>query len=331
MANTANQKLRLLYVLEYIKNESDENHPVTTAEIIEFLEKQGIGAERRSIYDSIETLKDYGYDIISVGTPKKGYCLVSRDFEPAEIFLLTGAVQSAGFISRKKTEQLVSKLEKLLSREEAKEISRQVFIYDRNKASNEEIFYSIDKAARAIKQNKKISLKYLKRRFSGGKIGFEERELTVSPYAVLWANDHYYLVGNIAKYDNLIHLRIDRMKGVGILDENRRHFSEVSEYKNVFDIADYSKKSFNMFGGELCDVTLRCAPRLLDQVVDRFGENVFITGEDEDGFTFSTRVLVSEGLISWVLQYGDSVEVRSPLSLREMITERIEKLRKLYF
>ena len=330
MPNTANGKLKLLYILEYIKAKSDENTPVSTCEIAAFLRQKGLNAERKSIYDSINALKDYGCDIIRVAAPRKGFCLLTRDFEQAEILLLTDAVQSAGFISRKKSERLIQKLTGLLSENEAALIKNRVFISDRNKGTNEELYYNIDKISRAVAESKMIRFNYIRHKFDAHRITLNSRELTVSPYAIIWASDHYYLIGNVPKYDNLVHLRLDRIKSVEILPENSRHFSEVSEYKTVFDSADYSKKSFNMFGGEPCEVIFKCDKSLLDQVIDRFGENIHMRNVSEDKFTFDVTVLVSEGLMAWIMQYGDGIEVRRPLELRRTVRERIEHMQALY-
>ncbi len=330
MPNTVNSKLKLLYILEYFKAKSDENTPVTSGEIIEYLNKKGLVAERKSVYDSINALKDYGCDIIKVTIPKKGFCLLTRDFEQAEILLLTDAVQSAGFISRKKSERLIEKLAGLLSENEAVFVKKRVCISERNKGTNEELYYNIDKINRAVSGGKMIRFNYIRHKFDEHRIIPDSRGLTVSPYAVIWANDHYYLVANVPKYNNLAHLRIDRMKSVEILSENSRHFSEVSEYKTFFDSADYSKKSFNMFGGDPCEIILRCDKRLLDQVIDRFGENIHLRNVSEERFTFDVTVLVSEGLIAWIMQYGDRIEVRRPLELRQTVRERTRSMQALY-
>lgn len=331
MDGRINGKLKILYIIDILRKYSDEQNPINATEICGFLSDYGIKAERKAIYDDIEHLIFYGYDIIKTRTPKSGFFLASRELEIPEIYLLTDAVQSAGFITPKKTRELVSKLGSMMSAEQVRVRNKSTYIEYKNKCANEEIYISIDTVRQAIESGKKISLKYFKRVLDESrKITTEEKQMKVSPYALMWVEDHYYLVCNNEKYDNLMHLRLDRMKTVRILDEDFRHFSEVSSYKDAFDIADYAGKTFNMFGGELKEIELLCSTRILDQVLDRFSDNLFIKDVTKEKFRFSHKALISEGLVSWLLQFGEDIEVLSPLELREKIKEKIDKIRQIY-
>ncbi len=332
MAGNPKQKIKLLCILEILKAHTDELHPLGATEICDKLkELYDIDSERKSIYDDIAVLEDFGIDIIKTRSPKFGYFIGSRDFDLPEVSLLIDAVESANFITPKKTQVLVKKLGGLMSNWQAKDINKRVFIENRNKCVNEEIFYNIDCINNAISNHKKIELTYIRRSLAeNNRISENVRELTVSPYALLWENDHYYLVGNIDKYDNLIHLRLDRMKKVSLTNDKIRHFSEVSEYKAFFDIADYARKTFNMFGGELKTIELRCKFSILEQVVDRFGDKLYLRPNDDDTFTFSTKANISNGLISWLLQFGGDIEAISPIELRKSVTKRIEDIQNVY-
>lgn len=330
MGGTKGQKIRLLYLADIFKKYTDEANPLSSAELIEKLADYGITAERKAIYDDISVLCEYGLDIIKTRIPRAGFYLAERDFEIPEIYLLSDAVQAASFISRKKTHELIEKLERMLSRSQAKSVSRSVYIENRNKCSNEEIFYNIDAATRAIEEGKKLSLKYCRREILDGRLSVGEKKLTVSPYGLLWSGNHYYLVCNNEKYDNLMHLRLDRMKRVTVTSEPARHFSQVSEYNNYFDIADYAQKSFNMFGGELKSLTLRCDNALLEQIIDRFTDKISIREEGENRFSFTSKALISEGLIDWIMQFGDGVEVVAPTDLREMVKSKAQKIVEKY-
>lgn len=320
MSGNANPKMKLLRVWDILRDHSDEDHPISAEKICEHLEKYGISAERKSIYKDIQILQDYGLDIISAKLPNPGYFLAERDFEIPEIHLIADAVQAANFITPKKTRQLLGKLESKLSREQTKDIRRSVYIDSRNKCDNEEIYYSIDIINKAINAKKQIKFKYCKVTLpKEGRAVETEKELIVSPYALTWANDRYYLVGNNAKYDNLIHLRVDKMKQVEMTTEKARPFSQVSEYKTSFNIADYSKKAFNMFGGKEIILDLRCDDSLIDQMWDKFGRDIYIRNREDGRFTFSAKVLLSEGLVAWILQFGSSVTVLSPAELKEMV------------
>ncbi len=330
MGKVKGQRIKLLYLADIFKKHTDENHPLNAGELIERLENLGIEVERKAIYGDISLLCEYGMDIIKTRLPKPGYYLATREFETPEIYLLADAVQAADFISHKKSRELLEKLEGMLSENEAGDIRRRVYIDNRTKCKNEEIFYSIDAASRAIKDSKKLTFKYCRRNLENGKIVLSEKQMKVSPYALVWADDHYYLVCNYEKYDNLMQLRLDRMRKTVVSDEKARNFSEVSEYKNSFDVADYASKAFSMFGGEQAKITLRCKNGMLEQIIDRFGDKISVRECGEDTFVFDAEALISEGLVNFIMQFGDTLEVIKPLSLRELIKEKCEKIYTYY-
>ena len=331
MAGNSNQKLKLLRVWDILRDHSDEDHPISAAKICEYLSLYGIEAERKSIYSDIEILIDYGLDIINTRTPSAGYFLAERDFEIPEIQLMADAVQAANFITPKKTKQLLKKLESKLSREQSRDIQRSVYIDNRNKCDNEEIYYSIDVIHKAIISGNKIKLNYCKISLpKEGKSIESVKEMVVSPYALTWANDKYYLVGNISKYDNLIHLRLDKMKQVEKTEEKWRHFSEVSDYKTFFDVADYTKKAFNMFGGKEVSLDLRCDDELIDQICDKFGKEIYIRDRRNGRFTFSAKALLSDGLVGWILQFGKGITVLSPKELSDTIAKAAKETAEQY-
>lgn len=325
-------KLKLLYIKDYLEKNSDEDHPVSTEILSDMLEEKGISCERKSIYSDVKALKEYGVDIASVKKPFSGYAVLSREFEVPEIRLLIDAVQAADFITPKKTKELISKMGSLCSSFQSKALQKQVYIDNRVKCTNEEIYYNIDVVSRAIQQRKKVSFIYYKRKLNDGEkvIISDEREFTVSPYALIWSNDHYYLVSNNEKYDNLMHTRIDRMKKVQITDERARDFSEVSEYKNYFDAADYSSKSFNMYSGDTQRLVISCDNSILEEIIDRFGSEGIRADKDESRFILSSHCVISEGLTSWVMQFGNKVEVIEPKKLREDVRKRAEEIVNIY-
>ncbi len=331
MAARNGQKIKLLYIVDILKKYTDEDHPITATEICEKLASNGVSAERKAIYDDIAQLIDYGYDIIKTRTPRNGFFLASREFEIPEISLLIDAVKTAKFISAKKTRVLVAKLEKMLSVYQAKKGDKSVFIDYSEKSHNEEIFYSIDTISRAIAAQKKISLKYGVRELKANReIVINYKTRIISPYALTWQEDRYYLIGNYDKYDNLIHLRLDRMRAVEILDDKSRHFSEVTAYTDSFDVVDYTKKLFGMFGGDFEEIDLRCSKDILEMVTDRFSENLFIRNVTDEHFSITVKAAVSEGLVTWIMNYGDKIKVLKPQSLIEKIKFRAETITNLY-
>lgn len=328
---TDNIRGRLLMVLELLKLNSDSEHPMSSAEILEQLLKDGIEAERKSIYRDIEALRDFGFDIVLTGTPKRGFYLATRDFDLPEVSLLIDAVQSAGFIPKKSTERLVKKLQGLTSCHQAKELKERVCIDNRSKSTNESVYDIIELLNEAIKSQHKVKIKYAKNRLNGSTLVSTVKEMVVSPYALLWESDRYYLIGNNKKYDNLTHLRIDRMLEVSVCREKWRHFSEVSEYKQRFDTADYAKKTFNMFGGEKQRIDLECKIELLDQITDRFTNGIFIRHSgNEPTFRFSTDALISDGLVGWLMQFGGDIKVLSPETLKQRVLADAERLIEVY-
>lgn len=331
MAARNGQKVKLLHIIDILRQNTDDEHPMTANEICDALAARGVTAERKAIYSDMEALMDFGFDIVLATTPKRGFFLGSRELEVPEIYLLCDAVRAAGFVSPKKSRELISKLEGMMSTHQAQRRGMNIFMDTDSKCANEELFYSIDSIGRAIENRHKLCLKYSVRELRENReIGARVREMKISPYAMTWQDDHYYLIGNYDKYDNLIHLRIDRMHTVVETDEPIRHFSEVSDYKDSFDVADYTRRLFGMFGGEPEEIELRCSKSILEQVADRFSENIFIRKVSDTHFSFSVRAVISDALVTWIINYGDKIEAVAPQKLRDMIGERVEVIKKIY-
>lgn len=332
MAATNNQKLKLLYILKFLQENTDENHIAHAEDIKLYLLNRGIAAERKSIYSDISILIDFGYDIIKSNGSGGGYFLASRDFELAELRLLSDAVQAANFISAKKTKQLLNKIFTLTSAEQAKKIKSQVYVDNRPKCKNEELYYTIDKLDRAINDNRKVKIIYRRRILSDNPDqAYEEKEHIISPYSLIWSSDHYYLVGNKEKYDNLMIMRIDRIKHTEIIDDSfSRPFSEVSPYKFSFDSADYASKHFGMFSGEPKPISLLCSNEIVENVLDRFGEDANIHKNGPSKFVLNANSAVNDGLVSWIIQFGGKIQVTSPNELKNMVLKRAEEIKSAY-
>ena len=330
MSKSSHQKGRIIALLDILQKYTDEEHSLNAAEIIEHLSFKGFDCDRKTVYDDIETLKDLDYDILLNNIGHKGYFLASREFELPEVSLLTDAVSAADFISPSKSEKLIKKLKGLLSSGDADKLRKNVFLNNSIKCNNEEIYYSIDNIRNAILKNKKITLSYVRHNLNNGHfINSTSKEMKVSPYALAWMDDHYYLIANNEKYNDLMHLRVDRMRSVKINDEDFRHFSEVSDYKDEFNVSDYVQKTFNMFSGKSIELTLKCNIKFLEQIIDRFGDEIFIRSSDDDRFIFDTKAFESFGLISWLLSMGDNIEVVSPEHIRKELLNSAEKIMKL--
>ncbi len=326
-----NNKIRILQLLKILHQKTDEEHPLSAQELISLLEQNGTSCDRKTIYEDVEALTLCGYDVLKTRTPKNGYFLANRDFELPEVALLTDAVLAADFITKKKTAQLVKKLKGLLNVYQAEAYAHRTFIDNRNKADNEEIYYNIDAIERGLQEKKKLRLTYLRHTLQEGKhLAIQPKELTVSPYALIWADDHYYLIGNYEKYDNLLHLRLDRMKSVTVTEEDYRPFFEVSEYRDEFNVADYAAKAFHMFSGEQTEITLDCDNGILEQVIDRFSDRIYIRENGEGRFLFGCNAFVSDGLAAWIMQFGDKMRVERPAELQERIIAMATAVLKNY-
>ena len=325
-------KLKLLYLKDLLSAYTDEDHILNAAELADLLlSKYGIECERKSIYKDLTILQQYGCNVIRTKSPKKGFFLAEGEFETAELRLLSDAIQAANFISKKKTITLLKKIESFSSVYRADILREQIYIDSRAKSDNEALYYTIDTIDRAIKAKKKVSLVYVRRRiddtFAARK---ESRTFVLSPYAMIWSNDHYYLVANNEKYNNLMNIRIDRIHSAKLLEEPARPIGEVSNYETEFDPADYTSKTFNMFSGEQEMIELKCSNALIEAIIDRFGESAHTRIAGGSCFYLRTEAAVSDGLVSWIMQFGDQIEVVSPVLLREKVAERAEQIYSLY-
>lgn len=331
MAGNGGSKEKILAIIDILRELSDEEHPLTAGQIMNELNRCGLSAERKAIYSDIDLLIDKGYDIVKNPAPAKGYYLGERDFQLAEARLLIDAVQSAQFITESKTEDLICKIEHSMSKYQRESLRlQQVYIDHRNKNVNETVYYNIDALSRAVQANKKVCVHYIKRCIEAGERPRNEEHIyNVTPYALLWVQDHYYLVCNNAKYNNLMHLRIDKIKKVTILNDRGRPLSEVSDYKNHFDAADYISKVFNMFSGTPDRIILECKNDAWDIIRDRFGEDVRVIARTDDTFTIAADAIIT-GLAAWIMQYGDSMVVKEPKELRDAVIEKTEKLLEAY-
>lgn len=323
-------KVKTLLIYKYLRLYSDENNPLSSHQLIDLLQKDGVICERKSIYADVKALTQIGIEIESVMSPKRGFYLKAREFEPPEVRLLIDAVTSAPFITPKMTRSLTGKLRGLLSENQASSLSSQVFREGVNKCDNENIYDIIDMLDKAISHKRKVSIKYRTRKIDKeNKKSFTTKIFVLSPYALIWKDDRYYLVCNKSSHDNLMNLRLDRIRNITILEDAARPVSECSEY-TVFDPADYSSKMFNMFSGSVETVTLRCHLDMREQILDRFGSNVPLVAVDIWHFETNVQVAVSDGFVSWLMQFGDMIKVISPAYLADMVAQKAEKIVSVY-
>lgn len=321
MSRLPRQKLKLLYLLRMLAENTDEYHPMSTPEIIERLAADDIHAERKSIYDDMARLTDFGYDIVQLHSRQGGgYYMAGRRFELAELKLLVDAVQSSRFITAKKSRELIAKLEQLASRHDAGKLQRQVYVAGRVKTRNESIYYSIDNIHRAIQENRQIQFTYLEwtveKELRPRRAG---EKYQVSPWALIWREENYYLAAYDAAGGVLKHYRVDKMGDVLLTDTEREGMEQFSR----MDLAAYTNRTFGMFGGEEETVTLEFPDRLVGVVLDRFGREVELRPVEGGVFRIRVEVAVSGQFFGWLAGIGKEARIVAPESVGEKYREWI--------
>lgn len=333
MPRTSRQKEKILYIAKILLEKSDENHAVTVPQFIEALDALGIKAERKSIYNDLETLSTFGLDICQSRSKTTGYYIASREFQMPELKLLVDSIQCSKFITTKKSLELIKKLETLCSADEAKALQRQVYILNRVKTPNEKIYYNVDKIHNALAKSKQITFVYTEWKLNFGssekvvKSPRKNGELyKISPWALSWDDENYYLIAYDKEKDMLKHYRVDKMEKIEITDEDC--IGEKTFKK--FDIASYSKAVFSMYGGTMTDVKMSFSNDLVGVVVDRFGKDVFITKETENSFVAHFKAVVSPQFYGWIFALGSGAKLLAPKKAVQGFTEYLQKVCENY-
>ncbi len=309
MARQANQKIKLLVLWRTLLQKGDEEHPVSTRELLEALEREGVSAERKSIYADMEALREFGIDVQLRRGREGGWFIGQREFELAELKLLVDAVQSSRFISRKKSDSLIRKLAALASEHQARQLRRQVYVDRRVKTDNESVYYAIDTLHAAIGDNRAVKFRYFDYDVSKQRVFRRGGErYTVSPYGLIWDDENYYLVGWDHRAEQLRHYRVDRMAQ---LEETGFPRQGDDSCKN-FDLAEYGRRFFHMFSGREAKVRLRCAGEFVNVMVDRFGKEAMLIPDGEDHFTLTVDAVVSPQFYGWLFGLGPKVELTGP-------------------
>ena len=323
-----NQKLKMLYIVKIFSEETDDTHRLTMPEIISRLEAYGVNADRKTLYQDFDLLRNFGIDIIATQEGRSFYYNIgSRDFELPELKLLVDSVQSSKFITDRKSSQLISKLESLVSVHEAKLLHRQVLISGRIKNMNESIYYNVDKLHEAINENKQIRFRYfdwnLKKEMQPRYDGMWYQR---SPWALMWDDERYYLVVYDSKHEKITHYRVDKMMDIQIIDEPREGLEAFRE----FNIAHYTNTLFGMFSGEETKVTLEAENYMVGVLIDRFGKDIIIAPVDDRKFRTTVTVAVSDQFLGWIIALGGDVKIVAPTPVVKKMQSLIEKMSAQY-
>ncbi len=329
MAKSANQKMKLLYLLKILSEKSDESHCLSTQELIAQLASYGISAERKSIYDDMECLIHFGYDIVNVKSRSNGgYYLASREFELPELKLLVDAVQASRFITQKKSRELIAKIEKLAGPYEGKQLQRQVFVAGRVKTENESIYYNVDRIHKAIQDNVPVTFTYLswnvKKELTPRRQGKKYR---ISPWALTWQDENYYLIAYDDEEERIKHFRVDKMSHITELSGEIRKGVEAF---GAFDIASYTNRTFGMFGGEEETVTLKLPENMIGIILDRFGKDIDIRRAGEEMVCVRIKAAVSRQFYGWLTGLGAEITVTGPEHVRTGYIGYLEDILKKY-
>ena len=313
MARSENQKQKLLLLKDYLEQRTDEEHPATLQEIRAWLERRGVSTERKTVYADLQTLEDYGMDILRTGGKFATYSLGGRQFDLAELKLLVDAVLSARFLSERKSSELIKKLSTLTSVYNAGILKRQVMVSGRVKSMNESVIYNVDIIHQAIGANRRICFRYFEldlrkqRSYRGG-------TRIASPYALCWDDANYYLIAHTHEH-GLTHFRVDKMAQIQITNEPRTRTKQTDS----LDLSDYHTSVFGMFGGERQKVRLRFDNSLSGVVIDRFGKDVMLIPDGETHFTYTADVCLSPNFCGWLASFGSRVEILGPDAVIEQM------------
>lgn len=324
-ASGTNQKLKLLYLARIFEEETDEEHMLTVYDICDMLEKYDIHCTRKTAYEDIAMLSDFGMDIIADTSRKAtGYYLGERRFELPELKLLADSVSSARFITERKSRLLLKKLEALAGKFRGQEINRRVYVANRVKSSNEMIYINIDVITRAIDEGKKIQFRYYDYIVSKEK-KYREGVKVCSPYGLTWNDGNYYLVAYYEKYgSDLSNFRVDRMDSVKIIDEKAVPMPE------GFDLAEYTNTSFSMFSGADSMVKLKFGEKLVNAVIDKFGTDIIMIPSGDGKFTVNVKIKTGAAFYGWLFQFGNEAEILAPENIRSEFRNMLDNVKNQY-
>ncbi len=328
MPNSADQKRRLLELLRLLLERTDEDHPLSAQELAQLLEEQcHIPAQARGVLGDLELLNRWGVDLAWDSAQPPRCHVANRTFALPELKLLVDAVQSSKFITKKKSDELIKKLESLASVHQGRLLQRQVYVANRIKTMNESIYSNIDAIHSAIDGDRRISFLYFEytitkeRRFR-----HQGQRYLVSPYALAWEDENYYLIAYDSRANRIKHYRVDKMVDIQVEDLIRAGQEDFDR----FDMALYTKKMFGMYGGQEQVVKLRLANRLIGVVLDRFGKDLSIGRAGEDHFTVSLPVVVSPQFFGWVFGLGPDAAILAPQGVVEEMRVYLQKVLSLY-
>ena len=324
MARSDNQKLKILYIYDYLQKNSSPDRPVSAAELIAMLDLHRIRCDRKAVYSDIAALQDFGADILCRTGRNGGYYIATQNFELPELKLLIDAVQSSRFLTEKKSRALIEKLCTLCSAQDAKLMQRDVYVSGRVKSMNETIYYAVDAIQEAIAQNRQIKFRYFDWGLNGVR-EYRDKPYTASPYGLCQDNENYYLLARSPRHGTTSY-RVDRMSDNTLCAEAREPCPELTGEK----LAQYAGRMFQMFSGERVTVKLRFRRDLANVVIDRFGKDTMLIPDGDDWFVFTVEVAESPLFFSWVMGFGAKAKILYPQAVADQCARLCREILQQY-
>lgn len=314
-------KARILYIYKLLLQETDSEHDITIQQIIDKLEVQGISAYRKTVIADIEQLQNFGVDIIGVRSSQNRYYIRSSLFSLSEIKLLVDAVECSQLITPSKSAELIEKLGSLTSSYNKEKLCCHIYLSERLKSDNEEIYNIVDKVNTAVNLNRQITFLYYEYDVEKNKVLRNNGERYVlCPYGMTWEDGRYYVIGFSVKHDKIITFRVDRMSSVEISED------VCTPKPDDFSIVDYVNKVFRMYDDEIATVTLRCKNELMKSVIDRFGLDVKIEPCSKSSFNAIVDIAASQTFFGWVFQFGGDIRIVKPAKVKRAFLEMGKKI-----
>ena len=313
-------KKRLLMLIKLLQDHTDEDHPVSTRDIMAYYKENGMSSDRKTLDADIKLLQEQGFDLIKIKSSPNKYYIASREFELPELKLLIDAVQSSRFITEKKSRELSKKLANLASAEQAKELDRHTGVNGRAKSTNEQQLYTVDTITKAINEKKKIRYQY--QEYDGRKrkvLRNNGEEYVLSPYMLYWNEDFYYVVGYSDKRETITAFRVDRIINIEITD------AKAVKRPKGFKVSNYSDSIFGMYSGPESEVELECRNNLMKYIIDRFGEKIKVHPTENGTFLTTVTVQLSPVFYGWVFQFGGGIKITNPKFVKMNYEELLNK------
>ena len=329
MPNPAKQKIKLLYIMEALLEDTDEDRCMSAQDLIDYLAERDVEVERKTIFSDIATLKEFGLDIgVSKKKDKSGYYIMSRDFELAELKIIVEAILSSRYISAKKSKALIEKLVKLVGPSDRKALDREVFVSGRVKTENESVYYNVDILHNAMLDNSEITFTYLEWNADKELVPRKNgKTYRISPWALTVKEENYYLIGFDGKSNLIKHYRVDKMKDIKVVLRSKRLGQEAF---SVYDLGEYTNQNFGMFSGETDIVTLLCPEEKIGIIFDRFGKDIDVRKLPHGMLSARVSVSVSRQFFGWITGIGPDIKIKAPADVKEEYLKYLNEIGLAY-